>query len=88
MNLDTKYSISGGANFVHGMIGDEWYQYQREYYRTKNGDYPENFFQMYNSEAIQQAYENNQWIDWIDEATQGNASQKDVNLSIDRKSVV
>ncbi len=64
------------------MIGDEWYQYQREYYRTKNGDYPENFFQMYNSEAIQQAYENNQWIDWIDEATQGNASQKDVNLSI------
>ncbi|MFR8552383.1 MAG: SusC/RagA family TonB-linked outer membrane protein [Bacteroides cellulosilyticus] len=63
-------------------IGDEWYQYQREYYRTKNGDYPENFFQMYNSEAIQQAYENNQWIDWIDEATQGNASQKDVNLSI------
>lgn len=37
---------------------------------------------MYNSEAIQQAYENNQWIDWIDEATQGNASQKDVNLSI------
>ena len=82
VNLDTKYSISGGANFVHGMIGDEWYQYQREYYRTKNGDYPENFFQMYNSEAIQQAYENNQWIDWIDEATQGNASQKDVNLSI------
>lgn len=43
VNLDTKYSISGGANFVHGMIGDEWYRYQSEYYRTKNGEYPEDF---------------------------------------------
>lgn len=82
VDLDTKYSISGGANFIHGMIGDEWIQYQREYYRTKNGDYPEDFFQMFSSEAIQQAYANNQWIDWIDEATQGNASQEDVNLSL------
>ena len=82
VNLDAKYSISGGANFIHGMTGDEWYRYQSEYYRTRNGDYPEDFFQMYSSEAIQQAYENNQWIDWIDEATQGNASQKDINLSL------
>lgn len=82
VNLDAKYSISGGANFIHGMMGDEWYRYQTELYRTKNGEYPENFFQMFSSEAIQQAYENNQWIDWIDEATKGNASQKDINLSL------
>ena len=63
-------------------MGDEWYRYQTELYRTKNGEYPENFFQMFSSEAIQQAYENNQWIDWIDEATKGNASQKDINLSL------
>ena len=66
VNLDAKYSISGGANFIHGMTGDEWYRYQSEYYRTRNGDYPEDFFQMYSSEAIQQ----------------GNASQKDINLSL------
>lgn len=80
--MDTKYTISGGANFIHGMIGDEWLQYQKEYYRTRNGMYPEDISQLFSSEAIQQALANNQWIDWIEEATQGNASQKEINLSL------
>lgn len=82
VDLDTKYTISGGANFIHGMIGDEWLQYQKEYYRTRNGMYPEDISQLFSSEAIQQALANNQWIDWIEEATQGNASQKEINLSL------
>lgn len=65
VNLDAKYSISGGANFIHGMMGDEWYRYQTELYRTKNGEYRRTSFNVFSSEAIQQAYENNQWIDWM-----------------------
>lgn len=51
-------------------------------YRTRNGMYPEDISQLFSSEAIQQALANNQWIDWIEEATQGNASQKEINLSL------
>jgi TonB-linked SusC/RagA family outer membrane protein len=82
VNLDAKYSISGGANFIHGMTGDEYMQYRKELYRTQNGAYPEDISQLFSSEAVQQAIANNQWIDWIDEATKGNASQKDINLSL------
>ena len=40
VNFDAYYGFSGSPNYKHGMVGDEWVNYQREAYKYKNGDYP------------------------------------------------
>lgn len=82
VNLNAYHGFAGEANFIHGMTGDEYLNYRREHYRTINGAYPENIEQMFTNLYIQEAIANNQWLDWIDEITGGNATKDHVNLSL------
>lgn len=82
VDLNAYHGFAGEANFIHGMTGDEWLNYKREYYRTINGVYPETMDDLFSSLDIQNAINNNQWIDWIDEITGGNATKDRINLSI------
>lgn len=82
VNFDARVGFSGSANFLHGMIGQEFLDYQGEVYRTKYGAYPEDISQLYSSEVIQGAIQNGKWIDWIDEVTGGHSSQQYYNLSL------
>ena len=36
VNFDAYYGFSGSPNYKHGMVGDEWVNYQREAYKYKN----------------------------------------------------
>ncbi|NDW12837.1 TonB-dependent receptor [Bacteroides sp. 214] len=82
VNLNAYHSFSGEANFIHGMTGNEYLKYQREFYRTRNGEYPETMEQLFSNEDKRAAIENGQWIDWVDEATKGNSSKDYLSLSI------
>lgn len=82
VNLNAYHGFAGEANFIHGMTGDEWMRYKREYYRTQNGEYPETMDQLFSNLDVQAAINSNQWIDWVDEITKGNASKDYTSLSI------
>lgn len=82
VNFDSRIGFSGSANFLHGMVGQEFLNYQNEIYRTVRGVYPEDVSQLYSSEVIQNAIKDGKWIDWIDEVTGGHSSQQNYNLSI------
>lgn len=82
VNLNAYHGFAGEANFIHGMTGNEWMTYKREFYRTQNGTYPETMDDLFSNLDVQAAINNNQWIDWIDEVTKGNASKDYVSLSI------
>lgn len=83
VNFDAYYGWSGKANFKHGMTGDEWTSYQREAYKYKNGAYPENIEALMGGNAAYlDAYNNGQWIDWVDEASGNKATTQKYSLSV------
>ena len=82
IDLNAYHGFAGEANFIHGMTGEEWLTYKKELYRTINGTYPETMDQLFSDLNVQEAINNNQWIDWVDEVTGGNATKDRINLSL------
>ncbi|MDP4209438.1 MAG: TonB-dependent receptor [Bacteroidota bacterium] len=83
VNFDGYVGAGGAPKYKHGMIGDEFMTYQKEYYRTKNGIYPEDETKILGTnENVLKAYHDAKWIDWVKEAINGHASQQNYNLSI------
>ena len=80
VDFDSYYGFSGTPHFFKGMIGEEYITYLRERYRTINGQYPEDISNLLNVESLD-AYNNNKWIDWIDEITNNSSTQEKYNLS-------
>lgn len=83
VNFDAYYGFSGSPNYKHGMVGDEWVNYQREAYKYKNGDYPSDMSALFGNQDYTDAYNAGKWIDWIDEASGGNtATTQKYSLSV------
>ncbi len=82
VNFDAYYGISGSPNYKHGMIGDEWTNYQREAYRYVHGSYPENMSALFGNDAYVDAYNQGKWIDWVDEAAGNTAVTQKYNFSV------
>lgn len=82
VNFDAYYGFSGDVNFKHGMIGDEWVNYQREAYRFKNGSYPADMATLLGNPDINQAYEDGAWVDWVDLASGKKATTQKYSLSV------
>ena len=74
VNFDAYYGFSGSPNYKHGMVGDEWVNYQREAYKYKNGDYPSDMSALFGNQDYTDAYNAGKWIDWIDEASGNTAT--------------
>lgn len=81
VNFDAFYGFSGDIHFLHGMVGDEFVNYRREYYRTVNGEYPEDISQIFTSPVILDAYNKNKWIDWVGEIQNKASTEQKYNLS-------
>jgi TonB-linked SusC/RagA family outer membrane protein len=81
LNLDVFYGLSSNPHFFHGMTGDEYVNYRKEIYRTVNGVYPQDMSQIFTTEAVLDAYNNNKWIDWVGLITNNTAKQQKYNLS-------
>lgn len=82
VNFDAYYGFSGKPDFFHGMEGDEWTRYQREAYKYKNGQYPADMSSILTNADKLDAYNQNKWIDWVDEAAGNTAVNQKYNLSI------
>ncbi|MCI6617383.1 MAG: TonB-dependent receptor [Prevotella sp.] len=83
VNFDAYYGWSGSPNFKHGMTGSEWTTYMREAYKYKNGAYPENIEAlMGGNQAYIDAYNNGNWIDWVNEASGNTATTQKYSLSV------
>lgn len=82
VNFDAYYGFSGSPNYKHGMVGDEWVNYQREAYKYKNGDYPSDMSALFGNQDYTDAYNAGKWIDWIDEASGNTATTKKYSLSV------
>ncbi|RNC66738.1 SusC/RagA family [Proteiniphilum saccharofermentans] len=82
VNLDSYFGFSGKPEFFHGMIGDEWVQYQREAYRYQNGQYPADMSTLLPDAGKLEAYNQGKWIDWVEEAAGNTATNHVTNLSI------
>lgn len=83
VNFDAYYGWSGSPQFKHGMTGDEWTAYAKEAYRYKNGNYPDNITAlMGGTQEYVDAYDNGQWIDWVDEAVGNTATTQKYALSV------
>ncbi len=83
INFDAYYGWSGSPEYKHGMTGQEWTDYYSEAYAYKNGAYPNNISALLNgNQAYIDAYNNGQWIDWIDEAMGGTATTQKYSLSV------
>lgn len=79
VNFDAYYGFSGSPNYKHGMVGDEWVNYQREAYKYKNGDYPSDMSALFGNQDYTDAYNAGKWIDW----TSGNtATTQKYSLSV------
>lgn len=82
VNFDAYASFSGNPKFFHGMRGEEWTNYQREAYKYTNGQYPADMSSIITDPTIYDAYVNNKWIDWVDEAAGRTAVNQKYNLSV------
>lgn len=82
VNFDAYYGVSGKVDFANGMTGDEWTNYQREAYKYLNGQYPADMSAIITDPTIQQHYNNENWIDWIDEASGNTATDQRYNISV------
>ena len=82
VNFDAYYGFSGSPNYKHGMVGDEWVNYQREAYKYKNGDYPSDMSALFGNQDYTDAYNAGKWIDWIDEASGNTATTQKYSLSV------
>lgn len=82
VNFDAYYGFSGSPNYKHGMVGDEWVNYQREAYKYKNGDYPSDMSALFGNQDYTDAYNAGKCIDWIDEASGNTATTQKYSLSV------
>lgn len=82
VNLDSYFGFSGSPKFLHGMTGDEWTTYQQETYKYVNGNYPANMSAILTNNSMLEAYNNNKWIDWVEESAGNTATTQKYSLSI------
>jgi len=82
VNFDTYYGFSGTPDYKHGMIGDEWTNYQKESYKYLNGQYPANMSSVITDPDKLAAYNAGKWIDWVDKVAGNTATSQKYNLSI------
>ncbi len=82
VNFDAYYGFSGTPNYFHGMIGDEWTNYQREAYKYKNGQYPADMSSILSDADKLAAYNDGKWIDWVDEAAGNTATTQKYSMSV------
>lgn len=82
VNFDAYYGFSGSPEYFHGMVGDEWTNYQRESYKYKNGQYPADMSSILSQADKLAAFNDGKWIDWIDEASGNTATTQKYSLSV------
>lgn len=82
VNFDGFIGFSGTPKFFHGMKGEEWTNYQREAYKYLNNQYPADMSSILTDAANLDAYNNNKWIDWVDEASGNTAVNQKYNVSV------
>lgn len=82
VNFDAYYGFSGSPEYSHGMIGDEWTNYQREAYKYKNGQYPADMSAILTDATKLDAYNKGKWIDWVDQVAGNTATTQKYSLSI------
>jgi len=82
VNFDAYYGFSGSPNYKHGMVGNEWLDYQKEAYKYINGSEPANMEALFGNQAYLDAYNQGKWIDWVDELTGNTATTQKYNLSV------
>lgn len=82
VNFDAFVGFSSDPKFYHGMKGDEWTNYQREAYKYLNGQYPSDMSSILTDATKLDAYNNNKWIDWVDEASGNTAVNQKYNVSV------
>ncbi|MVT09480.1 SusC/RagA family TonB-linked outer membrane protein [Chitinophaga tropicalis] len=82
ISFDAFYGLSGSPHFFHSMTGNEYVKYRRELYRTVNGEYPQDMSQIFTTESVLDAYNQNKWIDWVGLITNNTATQQKYNLSL------
>ncbi len=82
VNFDAYYGFSGSPNYKHGMIGDEWINYQQEAYKYKNGSYPTDMGALLGNQAYLEAYNAGKWIDWVDLVSGNTATTEKYSLSV------
>lgn len=69
VNFDTYFSIKGTPLYKHGMQGNEWLQYYKTAYKNANhADLIDVSTLFGGNQYYLDAYNNNKWIDWVDEA--------------------
>ena len=69
VNFDSYFSIKGTPLYKHGMQGEEWLNYYKTAYKNANGaDLIDVSTLFGGNQYYLNAYNNNQWIDWVDEA--------------------
>ncbi|MDR2805527.1 MAG: TonB-dependent receptor, partial [Dysgonamonadaceae bacterium] len=82
VHLDAYYGFSGKPMFFHGMTGNEWTNYQREAYKYLNGQYPADMSAILTNTNKLAYYNQDQWVDWVDEASGHTAINQKYNLSV------
>ncbi|MBD5334028.1 MAG: TonB-dependent receptor [Bacteroides sp.] len=82
VNFDAYYGFSGDVNYKHGMVGDEWINYQREAYNYINGNYPADMATILGNPIYTEAYNEGKWIDWVDLASGHRATSQKYALSV------
>ena len=82
VNFDLYYGFGGSPNYSHGMVGDEWVDYQKEAYYYVNGVYPSDMSTLLGNAAYLEAYNDGKWIDWVDEASGYTATTQKYSLSV------
>lgn len=81
VNFDAYYGFSGTPNFQHGMVGDEWMNYQRESYKYIHGQAPADDASLFGNVDYLNAYQAGKWIDWVDKI-KNTATQQKYSLSV------
>lgn len=82
VNFDAYVGFSGSPEFPRAKVGNEWTTYQRESYKYKNGQYPADMSAILTDAKKYEAYQNNRWIDWVDEALGNTAVNQKYNISV------
>lgn len=82
VNFDAYFGISGKPEFWHGMMGEEWTNYQKEAYKYSFGQYPSDMSAILTDAEQYAAYQNGKWIDWVNEAIDRTAKTQKYSLSV------
>lgn len=82
VNLNAYYGFSGNPEYKHGMTGDEWTDYMKEAYTYKMSAAPAGMSSILTNANYLAAYNNGDWIDWVDKASGNTATTKKINMSV------